>query len=80
MARPQPPPGPLGARPAEDRPQGDPWHAFGYLVSGVLTYGAIGFVAALLTPETFGPARRAQVDALTRDSEQREALSSGQGR
>ena len=43
MARPLPPPGPIGARPAEDRPQGDPWHAFGYLVAGVLTYGAIGF-------------------------------------
>ena len=43
MARPLPPPGQSGARPAEDRPQGDPWHAFGYVVSGVLTYGAIGF-------------------------------------
>jgi len=43
MARPLPPPGPDGAWRAEDRPQGDPWHAFGYLVSGVLTYGAIGF-------------------------------------
>jgi hypothetical protein len=26
-----------------DRPQGDPWHAFGYLVSGVGFYGLIGF-------------------------------------
>jgi len=27
---------------APDAPQGDPWHAFGYLVSGVLVYGLIG--------------------------------------
>ena len=26
-----------------DRPRGDPWHAFGYLVSGVLMYGLIGW-------------------------------------
>lgn len=26
-----------------DRPRGDPWHAFGYLVSGVLLYGLIGW-------------------------------------
>lgn len=26
-----------------DRPKGDPWHAFGYLVSGVLLYGLIGW-------------------------------------
>jgi ATP synthase protein I len=25
-------------------PQGDPWHAFGYLVSGVLVYGFIGWL------------------------------------
>lgn len=32
--------------PPEERPisaGGDPWHAFGYLVSGVLFYGAIGW-------------------------------------
>ena len=28
---------------APDAPQGDPWHAFGYLVSGVLVYGLIGW-------------------------------------
>lgn len=28
---------------ADDRPRGDPWNAFGYLVAGVLTYGAIGY-------------------------------------
>lgn len=28
---------------ADDRPRGDPWSAFGYLVAGVLLYGGIGF-------------------------------------
>lgn len=28
----------------EPAPQGDPWHAFGYLVSGVLVYGLIGWL------------------------------------
>lgn len=28
----------------EDSPRGDPWHAFGYLTSGVLFYGGIGWV------------------------------------
>jgi len=28
----------------DDTPRGDPWHAFGYLVSGVLVYGMIGWV------------------------------------
>ncbi len=27
----------------DDSPRGDPWHAFGYLVSGVLMYGLIGW-------------------------------------
>lgn len=27
----------------EDRPQGDPWHAFGYLTAGIFIYGAIGW-------------------------------------
>lgn len=26
-----------------ERPQGDPWQAFGYLVSGVVLYGALGW-------------------------------------
>jgi ATP synthase protein I len=26
-----------------DTPRGDPWMAFGYLVAGVLLYGAIGW-------------------------------------
>jgi ATP synthase protein I len=25
-------------------PKGDPWHAFGYIVSGVFVYGLIGWV------------------------------------
>ncbi|CAN5585983.1 hypothetical protein BH11ACT8_BH11ACT8_08300 [soil metagenome] len=29
---------------ADDTPRGDPWNAFGYLVSGVLVYGVIGFL------------------------------------
>lgn len=28
---------------ADHTPRGDPWNAFGYLVAGVLTYGAIGY-------------------------------------
>jgi len=27
----------------DDTPRGDPWHAFGYLVSGVLMYGFAGW-------------------------------------
>jgi F0F1-type ATP synthase assembly protein I len=27
----------------DETPQGDPWHAFGYLTSGVFFYGAIGW-------------------------------------
>jgi ATP synthase protein I len=26
-------------------PQGDPWHAFGYVVSGVVIYGLVGWLA-----------------------------------
>ena len=29
--------------PASGEPTGDPWAAFGYLVSGVLFYGAVGY-------------------------------------
>lgn len=31
------------AGPHDDSPPGDPWHAFGYLVAGVLFYGLIGW-------------------------------------
>lgn len=29
----------------DDHPSGDPWHAFGYLVSGVAVYGLLGWLA-----------------------------------
>jgi ATP synthase protein I len=32
-------------RPDADQPTGDPWRAFGYLVSGVLLYGGLGWLA-----------------------------------
>ena len=38
MARPLPP----KASP-DDTPKGDPWHAFGYVVSGVALYGLAGW-------------------------------------
>lgn len=28
----------------QDHPQGDPWHAFGYIVAGVLLYGFAGWL------------------------------------
>lgn len=37
---PQPPSSAPAA--SQDTPRGDPWHAFGYLVSGVLVYGVLG--------------------------------------
>jgi ATP synthase protein I len=43
MARPNPSSGSSGPVPDGDRPKGDPWHAFGYLVSGVLLYGLLGW-------------------------------------
>lgn len=32
------------AAPQDDRPKGDPWHAFGYIVSGVAFYGFLGWL------------------------------------
>lgn len=29
----------------DEPPAGDPWHAFGYLVSGVVIYGLLGWLA-----------------------------------
>jgi ATP synthase protein I len=29
----------------EERPKGDPWHAFGYIVAGVAFYGFLGWLA-----------------------------------
>ena len=31
----------------DESPRGDPWHAFGYLVSGVLVYGGLGWALDL---------------------------------
>ena len=31
----------------EDRPKGDPWHAFGYIVAGVAFYGFLAFIPLL---------------------------------
>jgi ATP synthase protein I len=31
--------------PDHESPKGDPWHAFGYLVSGVGMYGFLGWLA-----------------------------------
>ncbi|QNN51961.1 AtpZ/AtpI family protein [Nocardioides mesophilus] len=39
------PSSPSGGDASQDTPQGDPWHAFGYLVSGVLMYGVLGWLA-----------------------------------
>ena len=30
---------------SDDRPKGDPWHAFGYIVAGVGVYGVLGWLA-----------------------------------
>ncbi|CAM3793714.1 hypothetical protein NOZE110980_15440 [Nocardioides zeicaulis] len=38
MARQLPP-----QTPSDDAPKGDPWHAFGYVVSGVALYGLAGW-------------------------------------
>jgi hypothetical protein len=39
MAQQNPPPaGP------DESPQGDPWHAFGYIVAGVVIYGLVGWL------------------------------------
>lgn len=29
----------------DEKPKGDPWHAFGYLVAGVVFYGLLGWLA-----------------------------------
>lgn len=41
---PQVPPAAPDDRTPRDKPQGDPWHAFGYLVSGVFVYGLLGWL------------------------------------
>lgn len=39
MSQQSPPPA------SDDRPKGDPWHAFGYIVAGVGVYGVLGWLA-----------------------------------
>ena len=36
---------PASASSDDDSPKGDPWHAFGYIVSGVGVYGVLGWLA-----------------------------------
>lgn len=49
MSQQSPPP----ATPDDDRPKGDPWHAFSYIVSGVAVYGVLGWLADLWLGTTF---------------------------
>ena len=51
------------------------YSSFGWTGPAVLftVYGAIGLVAAIATPETFGPARRAEVAEATRVAEAEQA-------
>ena len=39
--------------PSQEEPQGDPWHAFGYIVSGVAMYGVLGWLADRWLGTTF---------------------------
>jgi F0F1-type ATP synthase assembly protein I len=49
MSQQSPPP----ATPDDDRPKGDPWHAFSYIVSGVAVYGVLGWLADRWLGTTF---------------------------
>lgn len=37
----------------EEKPQGDPWHAFGYVVAGVAFYGFLGWLLDRWLDTTF---------------------------
>ncbi len=52
MAQQQPPSAHSGENPS-DGPKGDPWHAFGYIVSGVAVYGLIGWLLDRWLDTTF---------------------------
>lgn len=43
MAQQRPPSGRADDTPDASTPTGDPWHAFGAIVAGVLVYGLIGW-------------------------------------
>ncbi len=45
MSQQSPPPAAPSGDHSDDPPSGDPWHAFGYLVSGVFLYGGLGWLA-----------------------------------
>jgi ATP synthase protein I len=38
---------------SEEGPSGDPWHAFGYIVSGVGVYGLVGWLTDQLLGTSF---------------------------
>jgi ATP synthase protein I len=38
---------------SQEEPKGDPWHAFGYIVSGVALYGVLGWLADRWLGTTF---------------------------
>jgi ATP synthase protein I len=38
---------------SDDQPHGDPWHAFGYISSGVAVYGVLGWLADQWLGTTF---------------------------
>lgn len=52
MSQPDPAPEPPSES-SEQKSQGDPWHAFGYLVSGVFMYGFLGWLADHLLDTSF---------------------------
>lgn len=52
MAQQQPPSAHSGDN-TSDGPKGDPWHAFGYIVSGVAVYGLIGWLLDRWLDTTF---------------------------
>lgn len=37
----------------EEKPKGDPWHAFGYITAGVACYGLLGWLADRWLGTTF---------------------------
>ena len=37
----------------EERPKGDPWHAFGYVVAGVAFYGLLGWLDRMRTTRLY---------------------------
>ena len=44
MAHPKPASADVEPSPTGEKSPGDPWHAFGYLVAGVMVYGFVGWL------------------------------------